>query len=62
MDKSVKPGDNFQMFINGKWIKETEIPSDKSSFGISSLLNDKAQEDVKKIIEFCNFFRKQRWF
>lgn len=53
MDKSIKPGDDFQMFVNGKWIKETEIPSDKSSYGIFALLNDKAQEDVKKIIEFA---------
>ena len=52
MDKAVKPGDNFQMYVNGKWIKETEIPSDKSSYGIFAVLNDKAQEDVKKIIEF----------
>jgi putative endopeptidase len=53
MDKAVKAGDDFQMYINGKWINETEIPSDKSSYGIGSLLNDKSQEDVKKIIEFA---------
>ena len=53
MDKTVKPGDNFQMYVNGKWIKETEIPSDKSNYGIFAVLNDKAQEDVKKIIEFA---------
>ena len=53
MDKAVKPGDDFQMYVNGKWIKETEIPSDKSSYGIGALLNDKSQEDVKKIIEFA---------
>ena len=53
MDKGTKPGDNFQMYVNGKWIKETEIPSDKSSYGIFALLQDKSQEDVKKIIEFA---------
>ena len=52
MDKSVKPGDNFQMYVNGNWIKETAIPSDKSSYGIFAILQDKSQEDVKKIIEF----------
>lgn len=52
MDTSVKPGDNFQMYVNGNWIKETEIPSDKSSYGIFPILQDKSQEDVKKIIEF----------
>lgn len=53
MDTSVKPGDNFQMYVNGNWIKETAIPSDKSSYGIFPILQDKSQEDVKKIIEFA---------
>jgi putative endopeptidase len=51
MDSTVKPGDNFQMYVNGAWIKKTEIPADKSSYGIGRILNDRAQEDVKKIIE-----------
>jgi len=53
MDKAVKPGDDFQMYVNGKWIKETEIPSDKSRFGIMGIMNDQSQEDVKKIIEYA---------
>lgn len=53
MDKTVNPGDNFQMYVNGNWIKETAIPSDKSSYGIFAILQDKSQEDVKKIIEFA---------
>lgn len=51
MDSTVKPGDNFQMYVNGAWIRTTEIPADKSSYGIGRMLNDRAQEDVKKIIE-----------
>ena len=51
MDKSVNPGDNFQMYVNGKWINETEIPSDKSSYGIFGILDDESKETVKKIIE-----------
>lgn len=51
MDSTVKPGDDFQMYVNGAWIKKTEIPADKSSYGIGRILNDRAQEDVKKIIE-----------
>lgn len=53
MDTSIQPGDNFQMYVNGNWIKETPIPSDKSSYGIFAILQDKSQEDVKKIIEFA---------
>jgi len=32
MDKSVKPGDNFFKYVNGTWLKNTEIPADKSSY------------------------------
>ncbi len=28
MDVSVKPGDNFFKYVNGTWLKKTEIPAD----------------------------------
>src|SRR4051812_47319625 len=33
MDSSVKPGDNFFLFVNGKWIKNTTIPPTESGVG-----------------------------
>ena len=51
MDKSVRPGDDFFMYVNGKWINETEIPADKASYGGFGILRDEAEEDVKAIIE-----------
>lgn len=51
MDKSVVPGNNFMQYVNGNWIKKTEIPADKPSASVGSMVNDKAQEDVKEIIE-----------
>jgi len=33
MDSSVKPGDNFFMFVNGKWVKTAVIPSTESGIG-----------------------------
>ena len=33
MDSSVKPGDNFFMYVNGKWIKNAVIPSTESGVG-----------------------------
>jgi len=51
MDTSIRPGDDFFSYVNGKWIDETEIPADKASYGGFSLLNDEAQERVKAIIE-----------
>ena len=51
MDKSVRPGDDFFMFMNGAWIEETEIPADKASYGIGYILHEESQEQVKTIIE-----------
>ncbi|CAM4250731.1 M13 family metallopeptidase [Zobellia nedashkovskayae] len=51
MDTSVKPGDNFTAFVNGTWIKNTEIPSDKSSYGIGYILHEESEDNVKEIIE-----------
>jgi putative endopeptidase len=53
MDSTINPGDNFQMYVNGKWIDETEIPSDKSSFGIGMILHEQSQDHVKEIIEYA---------
>ncbi len=51
MDTTVSPGDDFMAYVNGKWIKNTAIPSDKSGYGAAYMLDDKAQEEVKAIIE-----------
>lgn len=51
LDTTVKPGDNFFHYVNGNWLKKTSIPADKSSYGIWHVLIDKAQEDVRAIIE-----------
>lgn len=51
MDNSVKPGDDFNAYVNGKWMASANIPDDKASVGIGQELSDKAQEDVKLIID-----------
>ena len=51
MDTSVRPGDDFFSYVNGKWIAETEIPADKASYGGFGILADEAQADVRAIIE-----------
>lgn len=33
MDKSVVPGDDFFSYANGTWVKNTEIPADRSRIG-----------------------------
>jgi len=51
LDANVKPGDDFFAYVNGKWIAETEMPSDKSRYGTFDILRDESQEHVKAIIE-----------
>ncbi len=51
MDTLVRPGDNFEAYVNGSWLKKTKIPADKSSYGAFDMLYDKSQDDVKAIIE-----------
>jgi len=51
LDTSVRPGDNFFRYVNGKWIDRHEIPADKSSYGTFQILRDEAQANVRKIIE-----------
>jgi putative endopeptidase len=51
MNTEVRPGDDFHAFVNGKWIAETDIPADKPSYGISYMLHEESQEQVRNIIE-----------
>ena len=51
MDPSVAPGDSFYRYVNGKWVEGTEIPADRSSFGMFTRLGEKAEQDTRAIIE-----------
>lgn len=51
IDYSVRPQDNFYQYINGGWIKSHDIPDDKTAIGSFYDLRDKADNDVKAIIE-----------
>ncbi len=49
-DTSVKPGDDFQRYANGKWMDTHEIPADKSQNGVGSELADRNQEQLRAIV------------
>ena len=51
MDRSTAPGDNFYVFANGEWLKKTEIPADKSNYGMFTRLDDLSKERVKGLLE-----------
>src|SRR4051794_1169238 len=51
MDLDVRPQDDLFGHVNGRWLAETEIPSDRSSWGPFVQLADVAEEQVHRIIE-----------
>ena len=50
-DETVTPGDDFFRYVNGGWLDSHEIPSDRTSYGVSLLIHERAQERVRGIIE-----------
>ena len=50
LDAEVDPGDDFNAYVNGKWIAETEIPADRSSYGGFQVLAEKSTTDVERLI------------
>ncbi|KVX01208.1 M13 family metallopeptidase [Shewanella frigidimarina] len=51
IDKSVRPQDDFYMYVNGAWMKNAEIPGDRTNIGAFYDLRENARDDVKAIIE-----------
>jgi putative endopeptidase len=50
MDRSVRPGDDFFAFANGKWASTTPIPADRSSWGVFPTLAEKADKRTADLI------------
>jgi len=51
MDTSVAPGDDFNAYANGGWIKATPIPADKPSYGIGEILVDETRKHTLALIQ-----------
>ncbi|QRK07910.1 M13 family metallopeptidase [Archangium violaceum] len=51
MDPSVAPGDSFYRFVNGTWLQKTEIPADRSSYGMFTTLAEEASRRTRALIE-----------
>jgi putative endopeptidase len=51
MDKSVRPQDDFYQFVNGTWMKNTEIPDDKTRWGSFNVLRENTDKDVLNILK-----------
>jgi len=51
MDSSVKPGDDFYKYVNGKWLSTFRIPADKASYGVFDALVDRSESDVHALLD-----------
>jgi putative endopeptidase len=51
MNPDIRPQDDLFGHVNGRWLEEAEIPSDRSSWGPFVQLADTAEEQVRQIIE-----------
>ncbi|HEV8113171.1 MAG TPA: M13 family metallopeptidase [Planctomycetota bacterium] len=51
MDRTVKPGDDFFRYVNGKWLKHTEIPADRSTSTSFSALDELAKTRERDLID-----------
>ncbi|MEN9906829.1 MAG: hypothetical protein RL475_1027 [Actinomycetota bacterium] len=51
LDPLVSPNDDLFRHYNGRWVREYEMPADRSSDGIFRKLHDEAEEQVRQIIE-----------
>ncbi len=54
MDTKVSPGASFMAYANGTWLKTTQIPDDKSNYGMFTALADQSDERTKEIITTAN--------
>src|SRR5438128_11069048 len=51
VDPTVRPGDDFYQYVNGAWLKATEIPPDRSSMSDGAVLSEQAAQRTREIIE-----------
>lgn len=50
IDDSVDPGDDFNAYVNGRWIAENEIPGDRNRYGAFDMLREEAVYDVRRLV------------
>ncbi|WP_222984380.1 M13 family metallopeptidase [Flagellimonas meishanensis] len=50
MDTTVSPKEDFYNYVNGNWMKNTEIPEDRTRWGGFSVLRKSTDADVLQII------------
>ncbi|GAA4818740.1 M13 family metallopeptidase [Sphingosinicella ginsenosidimutans] len=50
-DLSVRPGDDFWSYANAGFVRAHPIPADRVSYGVSDVLQDQIEQQLKDIVE-----------
>jgi predicted metalloendopeptidase len=50
MDTSVRPGDDFYTYANGTWLKNSDIPADRSSVGSFLIASNTTESQLKTVM------------
>ncbi len=53
LDPQVRPQDDLFGHVNNSWLASAEIPADRGRYGVFDLLRERAEEDVRTLVEEC---------
>ncbi|SFD82156.1 M13 family metallopeptidase [Massilia yuzhufengensis] len=51
MDRNVRAQDDFFRYTQGTWMKDVDIPSDRSSWGAFNIAQDRVEQQIRTIVE-----------
>ncbi len=50
IDRSVLPGNDFFRYANGAWLARTEIPADRSTYGVDEVIDERTRQRTAELI------------
>ncbi|WP_330183429.1 M13 family metallopeptidase [Nocardia sp. NBC_01503] len=51
VDEAVRPQDDLYRYVNGKWLREYQLPPDKTAYGAGSEAAERTQDRLRAIID-----------
>lgn len=48
---AIRPQDDLWGHVNGRWVEQTEIPADRSRYGLTDIMRDRVQQRVRAILD-----------